>query len=316
MEKRKTNFSEEERAVLLELVSRHRSVVENKKTDAVSVSRKRESWKKIEDEFNCRHSVTPRTWGQLKKCWENLKDKWRRCNAQDMRERFSTGGGTPSPSQATDELQQVGAIASHMAVRLSNLFDSDRSGHHAVPGESQSCQTQCTPAVVTLLSQTQNGSLGSQDAADEPDYWSWDDAGRPQAEPETNAAPLPTTTESRELVHGTASPDAVVTEPGAAATSSGPVPAGTRRPATSSSQRQTAVALELAARLSAIKDDREEKKKEHLLKTKYMRLEHKYKSLHRRAEHEQTMQLLRLKEANQKTKAEILKLQLEALKKK
>ncbi|KAH7978533.1 hypothetical protein HPB49_005809 [Dermacentor silvarum] len=102
MEKMKnTNFSEEERTVLLELVSRHRRVVESK-TDAVTDRRKRESWKKIEDEFNCRHNVMPRTWGQLKKCWENLKDKWR-----------------------------------------------------------------------------------SQDAADEPDYWFWDDAGRPPAEPET-----------------------------------------------------------------------------------------------------------------------------------
>lgn len=90
MEKKK-NFSEEERAVLLELLSRHRSVVENKRTDAASVSRKREAWKKIEDEFNCRHNVTPRQWTQLKKCWENLKDKWKRTNAEDMRERFATG---------------------------------------------------------------------------------------------------------------------------------------------------------------------------------------------------------------------------------
>ncbi|XP_049520595.1 uncharacterized protein LOC125944288 [Dermacentor silvarum] len=220
MEKSKTNFSEEEIAVLLELVSRHRSVVESKKSDAVSVSRKRESWKKIEDEFNCHHNVMPRTWGPLKKCWENLKDKWRRCNAQDIRERFSTG---------------------------------------------------------------------SQDAADEPDDWFLDDAGRPPAEPETNAAPLPATTDSRALVHGT-SQEAAVTEPSAAATSNAPVPAGTRRPTTSSSQRQTAVSLELSARLSAIKDDRE--KNDHFLKMKFMRLEHKYKSLHSYVKYCATMRSL------------------------
>ncbi|KAH6938540.1 hypothetical protein HPB50_010464 [Hyalomma asiaticum] len=49
-----------------------------------------------------------------------------------MRERFATGGGTPQPSQVTDELQIVGAVTSHMAVRLPNPYDSDRSRHGAV----------------------------------------------------------------------------------------------------------------------------------------------------------------------------------------
>ncbi|KAH6928143.1 hypothetical protein HPB50_012194 [Hyalomma asiaticum] len=158
MEKKK-NFSEEERAVLLELLSRHGSVVENKRTDAASVSRKQEAWKKIEDEFNCRQNVTPRKWTQLKKCWENLKDKWKRTNAEDMRERFATGGGTPPPSQMTDELQRVGDIASHMSVRLPNPSDSDRCRHNAVPGGSQPSKSQCTPAVAALLSETQDRPL-------------------------------------------------------------------------------------------------------------------------------------------------------------
>ncbi|KAL1478175.1 hypothetical protein MTO96_035160 [Rhipicephalus appendiculatus] len=151
MEKKKINFSEEERAVLLDLLSRHRSVVENKRTDAASASRKRDSWKKIEDEFNSRHNVTPRKWTQLKKCWENMKDKWRRTNAEDMRERFATGGGTPPSSEMTDELQRVGDIASHMAVRLPNPCDSDRSRHDAMPGGSQSSNQLCTPSVAALL---------------------------------------------------------------------------------------------------------------------------------------------------------------------
>ncbi|KAL1474299.1 hypothetical protein MTO96_038083 [Rhipicephalus appendiculatus] len=134
MEKKKVNFSEEERAVLLDLLSRHRSVVENKRTDAASASRKRDSWEKIEDEFNSRHNVTPRKWTQLKKCWENMKDKWRRTNAEDMRERFASGEGTPPSSEMTDELQRVGDIASQMAVRLPNPCDSDRSRHDAMPG--------------------------------------------------------------------------------------------------------------------------------------------------------------------------------------
>ncbi|KAL1472778.1 hypothetical protein MTO96_022782 [Rhipicephalus appendiculatus] len=68
MEKKNINFSEEERAVLLDLLSRRRSVVENKRTDAASASQRRDSWAKIEDKFNTRHNVTPRKWTQLKKC--------------------------------------------------------------------------------------------------------------------------------------------------------------------------------------------------------------------------------------------------------
>ncbi|XP_037579751.1 myb/SANT-like DNA-binding domain-containing protein 3 [Dermacentor silvarum] len=192
MEKKK-NFSEEERAVLLELLSRHRSVVENKRTDAASVSRKRQAWEKIEDEFNCRPNVTPRKWIQLKKCWENLKDKWRRTNAEDMRERFATGGGTPPPSQMTDELQRVGDIASHMAVRLPNPCDSDRSRHNVVPGGSQPSKSQCTPAVAALLSETQDRPLeqfaGCQDMYDEStDLWSWDDNSSTMEDASTNTA--------------------------------------------------------------------------------------------------------------------------------
>ncbi|KAH6933373.1 hypothetical protein HPB50_014482 [Hyalomma asiaticum] len=87
-----------------------------------------------------------------------------------MRERFATGGGTPPPSQMTDELQRVGDIASHMSVRLPNPCDSDRCRHNAVPGGSQPSKSQCTPAVAALLSETQDRPLeqsaGDQELAD------------------------------------------------------------------------------------------------------------------------------------------------------
>ncbi|KAH7970166.1 hypothetical protein HPB49_000557 [Dermacentor silvarum] len=326
MEKKK-NFSEEERAVLLELLSRHRSVVENKRTDAASVSRKRQAWEKIEDEFNCRHNVTPRKWIQLKKCWENLKDKWRRTNAEDMRERFATGGGTPPPSQMTDELQRVGDIASHMAVRLPNPCDSDRSRHNAVPGGSQPSKSQCTPAVAALLSETQDRPLeqfaGCQDMYDEStDLWSWDDNSSPMEDASTNTArphgQVQDTSDSQPRNGGGAKPSEAAAVPSAAsssaaaaASSSAAVPAGTKRASTCSSQRQTAVSIELGARLDAIKEDRDQKKNEHLLRLKFMRIEHKQK----KAQHSEKLELFRLKIANQKAKAEMVKLQLDIMKK-
>lgn len=87
----KVNFTEEERNVLVDLVSRYSSVLECKQTDAVSVHAKKKAWEKLTEEFNCRHNVRPRTSKQLKKCWDNLKEKWRRAKAEDTREIFKTG---------------------------------------------------------------------------------------------------------------------------------------------------------------------------------------------------------------------------------
>ncbi|KAH7985546.1 hypothetical protein HPB52_025571 [Rhipicephalus sanguineus] len=71
----------------------------------------------------------------------------------------ATGGGTPPSSEMSDELQRVGDITSHMAVRLPNPCDSDRSRHDAMPGGSQSSNQLCTPSAAALLSQTQDTPL-------------------------------------------------------------------------------------------------------------------------------------------------------------
>ncbi|KAL1467772.1 hypothetical protein MTO96_041938, partial [Rhipicephalus appendiculatus] len=55
-------------------------------------------------------------------------------------------GGTPAESSMSEELQRVGAVASHMATRLTNPFD--RAGR-VTP------VTECTPAVAALLTPTQ-----------------------------------------------------------------------------------------------------------------------------------------------------------------
>ncbi|KAH7959120.1 hypothetical protein HPB49_008352 [Dermacentor silvarum] len=146
MERRKINFTDEERTILMDLMDRHRDVLECKKTDAVSIHAKKK-WEKLADEFNSNHNVRPRTSKQLKKCWDNLKEKLRRAKAEDTRELFKTGGGTPAESQMSDELRRVGAVASHMATSLANPFDSDRTG----PG------VEATPAVAALLASSQPG---------------------------------------------------------------------------------------------------------------------------------------------------------------
>ncbi|KAH7955279.1 myb/SANT-like DNA-binding domain-containing protein 3 [Rhipicephalus sanguineus] len=151
MERRtKVNFTDEERGVLTDLISKYRAVLENKKTDAVSLHKKQKTWEQLAIDFNSRQNVNPRTAKQLKKCWDNLKEKWRCAKADDTREVFKTGGGTPAESSMNQELQRVGAVASHMATWLTNPFDSDRAGH-VTP------VTPYTPAVAALLTASQPG---------------------------------------------------------------------------------------------------------------------------------------------------------------
>ncbi|KAL1474606.1 hypothetical protein MTO96_037849 [Rhipicephalus appendiculatus] len=248
-----------------------------------------------------------------------LKDKWRRTKAEDMWDRFATSNGTPPSSQMTDELQRVGDIASHMAVRLPNRSDSDRSRHDAMPGGSQSSKHQCTPSVAALLSQTQDRPLeesgGCQDVYDETtDPWSWESTSSPLEDASRNhSSPLRQIQDAAKskLCYGGGErpPEAAAGPP--TATSSAAVPAGTKRASTSGSQRQTDVSIELGTSLDAIKKDREQKKEEHLLRLKFMRIEHKQKKRNT----VKTMELFRLKITNQKAKAPMLKLQLDLVKK-
>ncbi|KAK8778510.1 hypothetical protein V5799_020149 [Amblyomma americanum] len=63
----------------------------------------------------------------------NLKQKWKEVVAKEKRERHKTGGGS-QPASIDPVSEQVGAIASHMATRIVNEFDSD--GAYQPPVES------------------------------------------------------------------------------------------------------------------------------------------------------------------------------------
>ncbi|XP_049519275.1 uncharacterized protein LOC125943797 [Dermacentor silvarum] len=298
--KKRVNFSEEERSVLINLVSKYQTIVENKRTDGVSLDKKKKTWKEITDEYNCRPDVRFRTEAQLRKCWDNLKEKWRKGNADDMKEVFTTGGGCAPASQLTDELERVGAVASHMSTRVENPFDSDR-GRHAVTPRSQS-----TPSVVTLLQPMQVETLQPPNDS----IYEWD-------------LPASPNDESSEVVciqaqNGATTAEVELSAQGGPADLQPPVPplasplqATPQNPAPV--QRRTlakraAVEEELSARLSSVEQDNKRKTREHLLKMKLMRAEH---ALHMR----QSKQMHELDCASKKAKLELLMLKIDAVKK-
>nr|CAI5840767.1 unnamed protein product [Callosobruchus analis] len=80
--------------VLMELVAKYKSIVENKKTNSITWKEKKAAWIKIATEFN---SITPggalRDKESLKKFYENKKREVHKVVAEEKRERRKTGGG-------------------------------------------------------------------------------------------------------------------------------------------------------------------------------------------------------------------------------
>lgn len=117
-------FTEEEKSILVGLVNKYKQILEYKKTDVASINKKAETWIELAKQFNSNHGVTSRDPKQLKKCWGNMKQKWKEQRAEEKREVFKTGGG-PSPPPMDSVSTLVGAVASHMATRIPNAYDSD-----------------------------------------------------------------------------------------------------------------------------------------------------------------------------------------------
>nr|CAH7750140.1 unnamed protein product [Callosobruchus chinensis] len=75
--KRDPNTSFDEKTKLISLIRKYFETVENKKTDAVSVLKKKEVWESIRAKFIALSSV-PRTTDTLKNIWKNLKAEARK----------------------------------------------------------------------------------------------------------------------------------------------------------------------------------------------------------------------------------------------
>lgn len=66
-------YNEHERHTLVELVMQHRSVIDSRRVDADTLSKKRLTWLKITNEYNRQPRVRKRLTKQLRRLWENTK---------------------------------------------------------------------------------------------------------------------------------------------------------------------------------------------------------------------------------------------------
>ena len=70
---RAANLRQEDRAIIVELVLKHQTIIENKKTDAVTNKQKESTWKLIEAEYNAISNVK-RNFSQLKQVGVRLSN--------------------------------------------------------------------------------------------------------------------------------------------------------------------------------------------------------------------------------------------------
>lgn len=71
----KVSYNEYERKTLLDLVLQHRTVVDSKRVDSDTLTKKRQIWLKITNEYNRHPKVRKRLTKQLRRLWENTKAK-------------------------------------------------------------------------------------------------------------------------------------------------------------------------------------------------------------------------------------------------
>lgn len=67
------HYTEQERMLLAQLISEEK-VIENKKTGATDLKDKADAWERITKEY-ASEDCMPRSTKQLKKCWDNMKQK-------------------------------------------------------------------------------------------------------------------------------------------------------------------------------------------------------------------------------------------------
>ncbi|XP_075530166.1 uncharacterized protein LOC142563502 [Dermacentor variabilis] len=211
-----------------------------------------------------------------------------------MKEVFTTGGGSAPASQLTDELERVGAAATHMSTRVHNPVDSDRGRHVFTVG------SQVTPSVVSLLQPMQVESLEPPD----DNIYQWDSPASPV---DDSCQDTQNRAVTAEVSAGPVDPQLPSPLPAAPseATPRGSISVVQRR---IFATKRTALEEELSARIQGVEEDSKRKKREDVLKMKLMRAEH---ALHMK----QSKQLHELECATRKAKLELLQLKIAAVKK-
>ncbi|KAL3189059.1 hypothetical protein MRX96_003201 [Rhipicephalus microplus] len=141
-------FTREERELLVNLVTRHRAVIENKRTDAIAKHAKDSAWEKLTSEYNSQPGIRRVTVAQLRKLWDNEKSKWKKNQQSEEKRnlyatdetiqpqlRSSEGAGFPGPQ--TTQPPTEGACASCLSHTLAVVAPGNEEPRTAAPAPEE-----------------------------------------------------------------------------------------------------------------------------------------------------------------------------------
>ncbi|KYN10480.1 hypothetical protein ALC57_17389 [Trachymyrmex cornetzi] len=72
-DKSSAHYTEKEKMLLAQLIFEE-TAIENKKTGSTDLKEKAEAWERVTKKYTSQ-GLTPRTSKQLKKCWDNMKQR-------------------------------------------------------------------------------------------------------------------------------------------------------------------------------------------------------------------------------------------------
>lgn len=134
--KRSPNYTIREKEVLLSIVSNFKNIIENKKTDAVSVTEKNRAWFSMTQKFN---AMSPnnvfRPTESLKKYYDNLKEDLRKRAGEERKSLYKTGGGPPTPKTPLEDDILLDIVNKKTIYGVDNQFDCDVIENHNVETE-------------------------------------------------------------------------------------------------------------------------------------------------------------------------------------
>ncbi|KAF5273239.1 hypothetical protein FQA39_LY07570 [Lamprigera yunnana] len=121
---RSGNFTEADRDLLTTIVAQYFAIIENKKSDSLTIKQKNEAWDKVAEDFNCATNNLKRTGSQLRNAYNNLKKKLKKESAEDKIEIYKTGGGVALSQKMTEEKSRLLSLLQPQMEPIQSRFDS------------------------------------------------------------------------------------------------------------------------------------------------------------------------------------------------
>ncbi|KAK4882382.1 hypothetical protein RN001_005701 [Aquatica leii] len=125
--RRSANFTNAEKSHLFNIIcDKYITVIEDKKTNRASITKKKFAWKKIEQDFNATNlNNILRTSENLKKFYENRKKCIRKSTAEHKQQLLQTGGGPPPKTELEEADKLLYSLLNKKTIVVLNNIDSD-----------------------------------------------------------------------------------------------------------------------------------------------------------------------------------------------